>query len=91
MARAAEQPNGDVVDFVEYLRQTIADVDEAMVAWSERRREMAVRVAAIEAADDPKLADAAADYQARVADSRPYEGAEDAERLLAEAHRRFGS
>ncbi len=52
---------------------------------------MAVRVAAIEAADDPKIAIAAADYEARVADSRPYEGAEDAERLLAEAHRRFGS
>ncbi len=58
---------------------------------SERRREMAVRVTAIEAADDPKVAAAAADYEARVADSRPYEGAEDAERLLGEAHQRSGS
>ena len=50
----------------------------------------AVRLAAIEAAEDDAVMNAAADFEARSMEGRAYEGAEDTETLLSDAHRRFG-
>lgn len=87
MGEPAEQ--AEVVDFADYLRQTIAEIDEVVTSWAARRTQLAVRLAAIEAAEDPEVAAAAADYEARMVEGRAYEDAEDAERVLSEAGRRY--
>lgn len=79
----------EVVDMVHYLRDLIDEIDQAVGGWTTKRQEFAVRLAAMEAATDPAVLEAVSDYEARVAEGRPYEDAEDAESLLAEAHRRF--
>jgi chorismate mutase len=78
-----------VVDMVEYLRETIAQMDAAINPYLASRQELALRLAALEAASDPAILAAAEDYADRVEADRPYEEAEDAEELLSEAHRRY--
>ena len=78
-----------VTDMVQYLRDFIASIDEAINPWLTKRQELTVRLAALEAASDPAVLDAAADYQDRAVALRPYEDAEDAGTLLSEAHRRY--
>lgn len=81
----------DVVDMVDYLRETIGEIDDAVQGLMARRSGLARRLAVLEAATSSRVAEAVEDYKARVAEQRPYEGAEDARTLLEEAHRRFGS
>ncbi len=78
-----------VVDMVEYLRETIAQMDAAINPYLARRHDLALRLAALEVATDPAILAAAEDYEDRVEANRPYEAAEDAEELLSEAHRRY--
>lgn len=78
-----------VVDMVQYLRETIAQMDAAINPYLARRQDLALRVAALEAASDPDVLAAADDYQDRVTADRPYENAEDAAALLSEAHSRY--
>jgi hypothetical protein len=91
MSQPAERRDDvtQVVDMVEYLRDFIARIDEAVTPWLAKRQELALRLTAIEAANDPVVVQAAADYQGRVEANRPYEYAEDAEELLSEAHRHY--
>ncbi len=79
----------EVVDMVDYLRDVIGKIDEAVGGWTTKRQELAVRLAAMEAATDPAVLEVASDYEARLVADRPYNDAEDAESLLSEAHRRF--
>lgn len=48
------------------------------------------KMLATKAAADPVVMDAAEDYERRVIEHRPYEGAEPAKDLISEARRRFG-
>jgi hypothetical protein len=73
----------------QFLRETIAEIDEGIAEMQSRRNQLAVRLAAIDAATDPAVLEAAADYEARTAEKRPYEGAEDANSLITEAHRHY--
>lgn len=79
----------EVINMVQYMRDSLARMDQAVEAWMTERNELAVRLAAMESAHDPKVLAAAEDYQRRIAEERPYEDAEDAETLIGEAHRRF--
>lgn len=81
--------NTDIVEMVEYLRATIADIDEMVREWQVKRTALAIRLSSIEAATDPKILEAAADYERRVVDGTPYEDAVDAAELIKEAHRRY--
>jgi hypothetical protein len=81
--------NEHVVDMVEYLRDTLAEIDAAIAELNERRLGIAVRLAVIASANDPLIQSAAEDYMARVAEQRPYEDATDANELIMEAHRRY--
>lgn len=90
VAEAARQYDADVVDMVEYLRDAIADIDKLVTEWAVKRQMLAVKLAAIDASSDRRVQDAAAEYEERIATGRPYEGAEDAQDLLTEAHRRHG-
>ena len=86
------QPEQEVVvDMVTYLEETLAQMDAWMATWRTEREQLAMRLAAMRAASDPAVGEAAADYRRRLAENRPYETAEDAETLLAEAHRRFNA
>ncbi len=85
-----EERNSEVVAMVDYLQDTIAEIDGAVNGWVGRRHELAVRLAAMRASYDPKVLEAAADFEERLETSRPYENAEDAVALLSEAHRRYG-
>jgi chorismate mutase len=78
-----------VVDMVDYLRETIGEIDEMVVDLQAKRAGLAIRLAALEMATDAEVSTAAGDYEARVATGRPYESAEDAETLIAEAHRHY--
>ncbi len=51
MAEPARQDH--VVEMVQYLRDTIAEIDDALVDLQRRRTGLAVRLAAIEASGDP--------------------------------------
>lgn len=82
---------GEVVGMADYLRETVAEMDALMGEWLVRREQMAVKIAAIEAAENPAVLEAAEDYRQRLADGRPYEDAESAESVLSEAYRRFGT
>ncbi len=73
-----------------YLRETIAKIDHMTRYLAIEREEFAMRLAAIEAAEDGAVLQAAADFEARSKEGRAYEGAEDAETLLSDAHHRFG-
>ncbi len=80
-----------VVDMVQYIRETIAQLDAAINPYLAKRQELALRLAALEAASDPAVVEAAEDYQERVRTDQPYEDAEDAAAMLSEAHRRYCS
>lgn len=88
---AESAPLNRVVDMVDYLSETIAEIDAMIHDLEVKRHGFAVRLAVLRASSDPAVAEAAADYEARVAEGRPYESAEPAQDLIAEAHRRFGS
>ncbi len=79
----------EVVDMVHYLRDLVSQIDDAVGGWTAKRQGFAVQLAAMEAATDPAVLEVASDYEARVAEDRPYDDAEDAASLLTEAHRRF--
>lgn len=81
----------EVIDMVSYLRDWIAEIDQAVGAWTAKREDFAIRLAAMEAATDPAVLEIARDYEDRVEEKRPYEDAEDATRLLSEAHRRYAT
>lgn len=94
MAEAARDDS--VRDIADYLRETIAEIDESIAAarshladLERRRAGLAVRLAVIDAATSPEVESAIEEYEQRVAENRPYENAEDATELLSEAHRRF--
>ena len=60
--------------------------------WSAAaRREIALRLAVLRAAQDPAVVAAAADFDERVAENRPYENARPAEDVIREAHARDGA
>ncbi len=88
MSQPAERGE-EVVDMVQYLRDFMARIDEAVGPWLAKREELALRLSALEAASDPEVLDVAADYQSRVEANRPYENAEDASALLSDAHRQY--
>ena len=79
-----------VLDMANYLEETIAEMDDAFAHWQAKRQELGIRLAVIRAAADPAVLSVVEDYQARVAEGRPYEGAEDFTHVLTEAHRRYG-
>lgn len=74
---------------VDFLRESLQEMDETITEMRARRQTFAMRLAAIEASTNPAVQAAAADYEARVRDERPYENAEPASDLLSEAHRRY--
>lgn len=78
-----------VADMAQYLRDTLAETDKHISEMQAGRNQMAVRLAGLDAASDPAVLAAAADYEARAASGRPYEGAEDAGSLVSEAYSRF--
>lgn len=90
MGEAARQQDPAVVDMVGYLRETLQEIDETIAELQGRRHGLAVKLAVIEAAGDPAVIEAAADYKDRAAADRPYENAVRSEDLVAEAHRRYG-
>ncbi|MDP9389244.1 MAG: hypothetical protein M3Q48_15345 [Actinomycetota bacterium] len=85
----AEPADDRVIEVVDYLRETIADIDETVRSWHLKRTKLAVRLAALEAATDGSVLEAAADYERRLGEDRPYEAAEDVADLVKEAHSRF--
>lgn len=80
-----------VIDMVDYLRETLTKLDAASVWLEAQRHEFAVRLAAMEAATNPAVLEASDDFEYRAAQDRPYETAEPAVELLSEAHRRYCS
>jgi len=88
VAEADRQPDTKVVEMVDYLRDTLREMDEGIAEMSERRHGIAVRLAVLEAAVTPAVQDAELDFEIRR--GAPYKG-EDAGQLLSEAHKRFGS
>jgi hypothetical protein len=79
----------DVVEMVDYLRETLREMDEGITEMQERRRGIATRIAVIEAAGTDAVRGTVAEYERRSESNEPYRG-EDAKTLLSEAHRRFG-
>ena len=89
MVSLPEERN-EVVAMVDYLEDTIAEIDDAVNGWLGRRQELALRLAAMRASNDPTVLEAASNFEERVATGQYYENAEDAGALLSEAHRRYG-
>lgn len=87
----AEPANNEVVSLVDYFRETIAEIDATVNGWHAKRTALALRLAALEAATDPEVLAAAQDFEKRVADGRPYEGAQSVAELVKEAHARYGT
>jgi hypothetical protein len=87
----AADHSDDVVEITDYLRETIRKIDETVDDWAKRRVALAARLAVLDAMTDKDVAAAAADWEARTAEGRPYENARPAEEVIAEAHRRYGS
>lgn len=87
-ARRAEN-EAEVISLSAYIGETIDEIDEVMVLLGRQRAGLAERKEAIDAAESMAVMDAASDYQRRVDENLPYEGAEDAEPLLSEAFSRF--
>lgn len=81
--------NDEVVEIVDYLRETISKADTAIRDMQAHRNELALRLAVIQAATSNDVRAALEDHDERVASNRPYEDAESAEKLLSEAHNRF--
>ena len=79
----------EVVEMRTYLRETLAEMDRAGAWLAAKREQFAMRLAALDAADDDRVLEVASDFEARTAAGRTYDGAEDAETLLSDAHRRF--
>lgn len=77
-----------VADMAQYLRDALAETDKHIHEMQVGRTRMALRLAGLDAASDPAVLEAEADYEARVAAGRPYENAEDAESLISEAYGR---
>lgn len=84
-----ERVEAVVIDLVEYLRETIAQMDAAINPYLAKRQELALRLAALESASDETVLQAAADYQDRVEMNLPYDTAEDAGALLSDAYNRY--
>jgi phage shock protein A len=83
MADAAKSNDAEVVEMVDYLRETLREMDEGIAEMTQRRKGIAIRLAVIEASTAPAV-------QA-VESSDPSFDGRDAEAVLSEAHRRFGS
>ena len=79
----------EVVEMRTYLRETIAKIDNFTGYLAAEREDLAMRLAALDAAEDETVLAVAADYEVRQAAGRTYEGAEDAKTLLSDAHRHF--
>lgn len=89
MPGGVAQRKQEVVDVADYLRETIAELDDAIHELRAKRAGLAIRLAALDASADPKVQAAAEDYERRVEANRPYDSAEDAGALITEAARRF--
>ena len=83
MPEAAKRSDAEVVEMVDYLRETLREMDEGIAEMTQRRKGIAIRLAVIEASTAPGV-------QAAIADDQTFEG-RDAEAILSEAHRRYGS
>ncbi|MGO9912255.1 MAG: hypothetical protein ACLPQS_13985 [Acidimicrobiales bacterium] len=79
----------EIIEMRAYLRETLAEIDGMIKRLSENRHDVALRLAAIEAAEDPAVKAAVQDHERR--SGEPYEDAQDANQLLGEAHRRLTS
>lgn len=82
MADAARQPDTNVIDLIDYLRETLREMDL-------RRAEFAMRLAVLEAESSTSVRDADNDYVERTTTGEPYEG-KDASDVLSDAYRRYG-
>jgi chorismate mutase len=82
----ARTPDSDVVvELAQYLRETIAEMDESIAEMVSRRNHLAVRLAVIDAATDEVVLRAVEDYEQRAASGSGYPEAEPVEQLLAAA------
>ena len=93
MGMPAEQ-HDSVVSIVGDLEEALRKMDEFVSdiqAWAEARQEIAMRLAVMRAASDPAVAQAAADYEQRIDEGRPYENARAAEDVIRDAHARYGT
>jgi hypothetical protein len=79
----------EVVEMRAYLRETLRYIDGMIQKLTADRHDVALRLAAIEAAEDPAVIAAVQDHEHRA--GRPYVDAQDANQLLSEAHRRLTS
>lgn len=79
----------EVVEVADYLRETLAEMDEAIVDTRRRRHELAVRLAVLDAAGDPELQRVADEVQERIDAGDTFPDARPAQDVLAEAHRRY--
>jgi hypothetical protein len=75
---------------VDYLRETVREIDSVVAGWAVKRAELAVKLTAIEASSSPAVREAAADFERRQESGTPYEDARDAESVLSEAFKRYG-
>jgi hypothetical protein len=75
---------------VQYLRETIAEMDSTIREIQERRTSLALRLAVLETATDSDMLAAVNDLGERLTQNRPYPDAVPAQELINEAYRRFG-
>jgi hypothetical protein len=87
---AARRADADVIDMESYLVETLAKMDRVIRDLTEDRHDIAMRLAVIRATTAEGVERAVAEYEQRLASGEPFTG-EDAESLLSEAHRRYGS
>lgn len=76
-----------VVSMAQYLRDTLAELDGSIRDMQAQRHRLAVRLAVIEAAEDPAVKRAVEEYSTR--SGEPYPDAESAGTLISDAHRHF--
>ena len=83
------QADESVADMRQYARETLAKLDETMRDWNVKRQELSLRLAVMDAADDPELQRMAEEVADRVESGGGFPDARPAEDVLAEAHRRY--
>jgi chorismate mutase len=90
MGEAMRHHDEPVIGMGDYLRDTLRKIDQNIAVMLDQREDLARRIAVIEAAENPAVAAAVEDYEARVAEDRDYEDARMAQDIIAEAVRRYG-
>lgn len=66
------EPAADVVSVEEYLEELVADADRMLAGLAETRDRLAINLHGLRMARDPRVAEAVADYERRVAENDPY-------------------